>query len=455
MSHQLGAFVINGSAPDNGCWVQLPIRKEDFLWAVAAVGVTDPNKDIIRVTMVEPKSEVLTPRLKEPFDLNELNFLAAKLEQLENSGEEQRRTFHACLQAGRHCDSVAGMLNLLENLDHFDLQPAFSPEEYGAFHLDMAQDEFANEMDALENSETPSKTDFADYISDLERCLDIKSYGRLIAEREGGWFTDYGYLTESVAFQEVYRGAQNIPAEFQASPFPNTELFLKLENTDLTDVLTKMHEVSGCTDDLERNLEIFHRRRSADFLLLFTADKAVLSEAMHIYRAGTPSHDAFVGATDAKMFSVYVTDFQTDFIGDIREVDAAERRMDIWENSIHSTGAWAMTMEGENLTFTPEEWENVSAAERNSFDSWSRQFADSDFAKVRHHIVHQYDRDGFWAKPATLEQFYSQLAQDCPAKTERAPEEKSKSVLARITAARGKPQPHKTTTPKHRTDPER
>lgn len=63
---QLEAFVIKGDAPDDGWWVQLPIQKEDFLAEVAAIGITDPAKDSIRVTMVEPERELLTPYLKEP-----------------------------------------------------------------------------------------------------------------------------------------------------------------------------------------------------------------------------------------------------------------------------------------------------------------------------------------------------------------------------------------------------
>lgn len=223
-------------------------------------------------------------------------------------------------------------------------------------------------------------------------------------------------------------------------------------------MLTKLHELSGRTEDLAHNLEILHRRRSADFLLLLTEDKAVLSEAMHVYRAGTPSHDAFVSATAAKMFSIYVTDFQTDFIGDIREVDAAAHRADILANSIHFADVKAVTMESESITFTPEEWKNISAEERDSFQSWVRQFPDGDYTKVNRHIESQHYADDFWAKPATLDEFYSKLAQDVPQKAERIPEPQPKSVLGQIATARAERRatpPQFPDKPTHKPEPER
>lgn len=430
---QLEAFVVNGSGAGTGCWVSLPISKGAFLETAATLGLTDPGKDSLFVTDVEPEWEALTPRLQPPYDINELNFFAAKLEEMDDG---RRDAFFACLQSERHCGCVPEMINLVENLGCVDLQPAFTPEEYGAFQLSIAQDEYAETMDALENSESPLEGGFYNYISDLETCLDIKNYGRLIAHRENGAFTDYGYLTESAAFQEVYRGAQDIPAEFQVSPFQDAQPLLRLEHTDLTDVLTKMHDLGGHTSDLDRNLETLHRRRSANFLLLFTEDKAFLSESMHVYRKGTAAHDAFVNAAEAKMFSIYVTDFQTDFIGDIREVDASARRADILDNSIHFVDVRAVTLDGESLTFTPEEWKNVSAAERDSFQSWARQFADGDFTKVNRHVEQQGDADDSWARSASLEQFFSKLERDSPVKAERVPEPRPKSVLAQIAAAR-------------------
>lgn len=224
---QLEAYVENESGL--GCWVHLPTTKEDFLEAVVAIGVTDPAKDRILVTEVEPELELLSPYLKKPFDLNELSLLSSKLETLEGMNEERFNTFTACLQAGRS-NSIPEMINLLENLDSFDLQPAFTPEQYGAFHINLARDEYADMMNRLEQSTDPEEQAFFAYVAEIESHVDLASYGKMQAENENGTFTDYGYLTESAALQEVYRGPQDIPAELQVSPFQEIQPLDVLEN---------------------------------------------------------------------------------------------------------------------------------------------------------------------------------------------------------------------------------
>lgn len=208
MSHQLETFIVSGTDTEAGSWVLLPISKEDFLEVVATIGARNPATDSVALTIVEPESEVLTPHLKEPFDLNELSFLAAKLEQLETRGEEQRRTFRACLQAELHCDDTAQLINLLENLDCFDLQPAMSPADYGAFLINLYRDEYADQMNALEQSADPKAQAFFTYLAEIEAHVDLAAYGKAQAENEGGVFTDYGLLTEQPGFAEVYRGTQ-------------------------------------------------------------------------------------------------------------------------------------------------------------------------------------------------------------------------------------------------------
>ena len=444
----LEAFVVNGNDSDKGGWIQLPIRKEDFLEAVAAIGATDPDKDSLTVTMVEPEWEVLTRHLNEPFDLNELNFLASKLVTLQDRDEETRNAFAANLQAGQHCGSVAEMINLLENIDSFTLQPAFSPEQYGAFQIEIARDEFAERMNSLEQSSDIDDQSFCAYIAGIEAHVDLRSYGKYLAEMEGGVFTDYGYLEQTGGFEDVYHGIQDIPAEFQVSPFREPQPLLKLEKADLTEALTKLHTVTGHADDLDRNLATLHRRRSAEFLLLLTENKAVLSEAMHIYREGTPAYNAFVEPTEAKMFSIYVTDFQTDFIGDIREVDASMRRADILEHSMDFVSVEVVAADGKNLILTPEEWNTVSQAERDAFQSATRQFSDGDYSKMFRHVEHQSDWDGRESKAASADKFLAKLEQEFPSKEERAPETRPRSVLAQIASTRA--EPHKKSDPAHR-----
>jgi hypothetical protein len=61
--------------------------------------------------------------------LDELNYLAAKIEALDAN---EREVFEAVLEAEWHCGSVADIINITENISNFELQPAFNEEQYGA-----------------------------------------------------------------------------------------------------------------------------------------------------------------------------------------------------------------------------------------------------------------------------------------------------------------------------------
>ena len=114
------------------------------------------------------------------------------------------------------------IINIAENIDCFDLQPAFSPQMYGDFLAEMYRDHFAETMEALEKSDDPIMREFAAYVGKLDDHLDGESYGRALAKEENGVFTEQGYLTEKdCGFREVYRGPGDIPAEYRVSVAPN------------------------------------------------------------------------------------------------------------------------------------------------------------------------------------------------------------------------------------------
>lgn len=70
---QMEAYVANRNG--FGCWIQLPISSKDLLKTVTDIDVTDPGKNSLQVTIVEPKLEILLPHLTQPFNLNKLTIL--------------------------------------------------------------------------------------------------------------------------------------------------------------------------------------------------------------------------------------------------------------------------------------------------------------------------------------------------------------------------------------------
>ena len=148
-------------------------------------------------------------QIPPPHSLEEANYLAVKIQ---NMSEEQREIFAAALQAKWSCRTIQQMRVLADNLDCFELQPAFSAAHYGEHLLTMEQDNFHSHFDKLLNSKNQDDIAFAMYIGRLEKCLDKDAYGHLFAKEEGGAFTDYGYLTQEKEMK-VYRDAWEIPAE--------------------------------------------------------------------------------------------------------------------------------------------------------------------------------------------------------------------------------------------------
>jgi hypothetical protein len=172
--------------------------------------------------------------------LDEINYLAAKIQTLNDS---EREIFAAVLEAGRHTGSVPELINITENIGSFELQPAFSPKQYGEFLLEMGMDEHANAFARTQENDSG----FARYIEMLEDNFDAKACGRKTAAYENGSFTNLGYLTEQGEFQQIYRGPQDIPAEHRV--FESSSL----DGMALDTFLLKLHALTG--DDVTHDAE--------------------------------------------------------------------------------------------------------------------------------------------------------------------------------------------------------
>ncbi len=136
--------------------------------------------------------------------LDELNYLAAKIDGI---GKHDRETFLAALEVERYGGGAAQIINLIENIQHFELQPAFNEEMYGDFLLQDAKDISADAFERLEQSEVAEEKHLAAHILRLET--------RSIVKEENGVFTKHGYLADRGEFKEIYHGPEDIPREHQ------------------------------------------------------------------------------------------------------------------------------------------------------------------------------------------------------------------------------------------------
>ncbi|MDL2236107.1 antirestriction protein ArdA [Christensenellaceae bacterium OttesenSCG-928-L17] len=202
-------------------WHRFPATQEEMQQTLKQIGMDDTKQTDYMADSFDTVIYELNDVLPRFVNLDELNYLAVKMDGMT---EQQQDIFRAVIESGRHCGSMKDIINIVENLDSFDLQPAFSPQMYGEFLAEMYRDHFAGEMEALEKSEDPAMRELAAHIGMLDNHLDATSYGLAVAAQDNGVFTEQGLLTESGDFHEVYRGPQDIPAEYRVSPPPEREL---------------------------------------------------------------------------------------------------------------------------------------------------------------------------------------------------------------------------------------
>lgn len=272
-------------------------------------------------------------------DKSELDILAAKVRYMDG---EERRVFDAVIEAGWHCGSVAEIINLTENLGCFEIQPAFDAKQYGAFHVNLARDEYADMMNRLEASADPAEQDFFQYVAGIEAHVDLDAYGKWIAENEGGAFTEQGYLTESGDFKEVYRGPEDISAEHRVSLTPSAveakEPLIMVGNTNLSALLLEMHALGGdYMKDAKHNLQTL-AGGGTEFIVMMSDHVLTVTPAEILFHRDTIEHEKWMlmdKTADIRTFVMSVTDRRDGLvIGSLCETDLAALRSSLQMNSI-------------------------------------------------------------------------------------------------------------------------
>lgn len=175
----------------------------------------------------------LYDKLGEYANLDELNYLAAKLDDMDRSEYNQ---FLAAMEMGEHTGSIQDLINLTENLDCYDVYPDIEDhDDLGRYYID--------ELDAMQ---VPDH---------LRNYIDYEAYGRDVAMEEGGEFTEFGYVRDTGSrFYEVYDGdRENIPEEYRVMNFQDEDM--ELSESDKLDMAT----------DLAFDLDEFFRQHDPQY----------------------------------------------------------------------------------------------------------------------------------------------------------------------------------------------
>ena len=187
-----------------GEWVKFPTTAEEMKEVFKRIGIGQrddfgqPYEEWF-ITDYDCYVDGLYDKLGEYENLDELNYLASKLDEMSDSEYAQ---FQAGMEMGDHCGSLQEIINLTENLDCYEIYPNIEDyDDLGRYYIE--------ELDAMQVPEH------------LQNYIDYEAYGRDVAMDENGSFTDEGYVRDTGdRFCEYYDGERgSIPDEYRVMTF--------------------------------------------------------------------------------------------------------------------------------------------------------------------------------------------------------------------------------------------
>ena len=219
--YPFAAFITNLGKYNEGSlvgeWVKFPTTAEELQKVFERIGIGSkddfgqPYEEWF-ITDYDCYVDGLYDKLGEYENLDELNYLASKLDEMSQGEYEQ---FQAAMEIGDHSGSLQEIINLTENLDCYDVYPDIRDhDDLGRYYIE--------ELDAMQVPEH------------LRNYIDYEAYGRDIALEEGGEFTDFGYVRDTGdRFDEVYDGERgSIPEEYRVMTFQDAEELTEDEKSE-------------------------------------------------------------------------------------------------------------------------------------------------------------------------------------------------------------------------------
>ena len=177
-----------------GVWLPLPSTEEQLKAVLNEIGMKEAAQRDILISDYRTTLSVLdNTSLIASTNLNELNFLAARLAELDPI---QLEKLEAVGESPYHLNSIAKMIDYTYNTDYYVLTPGVhNAEDLGRYCLSHADE-----------TEVPE---------DWQGGNDPVALGKHISETEKGAFTSHGYLNLSGdEWKEQYR-AGDIPARYR------------------------------------------------------------------------------------------------------------------------------------------------------------------------------------------------------------------------------------------------
>lgn len=188
-----------------GEWVKFPTTPEKLQEVFERIGIGSQDEfgsvyEEWFITDYDCYVDGLYDKLGEYESLDELNYLASKLEEL---GDAEYEHFQAAMQISDYTGSIKDLINLTDNLDKYDVLSGIEDyDDLGRYYIE-----------ELGTMVVPEH---------LQNYINYEAYGRDIALDEISDFTDYGYVYDNQSrFVEYYDGdRENIPEEYRVMVSP-------------------------------------------------------------------------------------------------------------------------------------------------------------------------------------------------------------------------------------------
>ena len=208
MSEQFSIMIGNRSRfeagdPD-GYWLDMPATKEQLHEAMQSVGITadNPQDFSIRGFSDDPEKHIALPYdMVCAASVDELNFLAARIEQLDPA---EIGKLNAALQQKNGFENIGQVIDFTYNVDFYvHIPEVHTYRDLGDYYL--------NQSGMVQMPE------------EWKGGIDLTAFGRNAAEQEKGAFTEYGYIVESGDEWERQFEGREVPEEYRIMSYPQPE----------------------------------------------------------------------------------------------------------------------------------------------------------------------------------------------------------------------------------------
>ena len=182
-----------------GEFLKFPTTTEEVQALLKRIGIDGVRYEEIFITDYEVNISGLYDCLGEYESIDELNYLASLISEMDQSDREK---FEAVIDSGEYSGSVKELINLTQNLDCFEFYAGVEDDEtLGRIYVE--------DMEAIDVPEH------------LLNYFDYEAYGRDIRLNEDGHYAPGGYvLNNGGQFIEHYHGIEDIPDEHKVFAFP-------------------------------------------------------------------------------------------------------------------------------------------------------------------------------------------------------------------------------------------